>query len=151
MIPAPWRGVCYQRTMSEPSTHNGPFYVVTAAGMGSGHLYPYVCFTCRGCFRRPVPPRGFARPCPRCGATAAPLWTKFKPPRRDNDRQWEKVEALARRGFFFLAVEEPYPDDLKAVPAFAERHADKERNWRARWPDYYRDLSSALDRKPYAG
>lgn len=130
--------------------YNGPFYVTPGLGAGRGHLYPYVCFACRSCFRRPVPAKGFGRPCPRCGATATPLWTKFKPPPRDDRRQWEKIEALAQRGFFFLSIGESYPDDLKEVPAFAERHAKLERSWRARWPDYYRDLAASLAHQPHS-
>jgi len=96
-----------------------------------------------------VPDTRFSRPCPRCHATAAPFWSKFKPPRRDDNKQWEKVEALAHRGFFFLSVDEPYPDSLKDVAAFAERHSAIEKSWRSRWPDYYRDLTAALNRERY--
>ena len=129
--------------------HHGPFYIADPTGAGRGHLYPFVCFACRGCFKRPVALDAFARKCHRCGATAAPFWTKFKPPRRDDEGQWEKVEALARSGFFFLSVGEPYPDSLKEVRSFAERHRSVQSSWRERWPDYYRDLDAALSRAPH--
>ncbi len=58
--------------------------------------------------------------------------------------QWDKVEALARRGFFFLPASEPYPDTLREVPDFASRQAAHVAEWRARFPDYYLEVGAAL-------
>lgn len=73
-----------------------------------------------------------------------PLWTKFKPPARDDLRQWAKVEALVRHGFFFLEAGEPYPDQPAHVEAFARRQAARVDGWRGRFPDYYVELAAAL-------
>jgi hypothetical protein len=124
--------------------YNGPFFAPVEKRWT--HLYPHVCFACRSCFRRPVAADSYLRPCPRCHGPAIPLWTKFKPPPRDDGAQWAKVEALARHGFFFLAVGEPYPDTPREVEGFAARQAAAVERWRGRWPDYYVQLATALSR-----
>lgn len=130
------------RPTSPVSHYNGPFYVVT--DKGKQHLYPFVCFHCRSCFRRPVLIEGFERPCPRCARTAIPLWTKFKPPPRDDLKQWEKVTALVRSGFFFLPAGRGYPETLSEVAGFVAEHRGSADDWRERWPAYSAATTRAL-------
>jgi hypothetical protein len=83
-------------------------------------------------------------PCPECGGPSIGLNRKFKPPNQFNENQWKKVEALVRHGFLFWSVEEPYPDTLQEVEAFASRHADEVDRARARSPESYRRIEEAL-------
>lgn len=126
-----------------PVTFNGPFYAVTEKGRL--HLYPHVCFHCRSCFRRPVLNEGFERPCPRCARPAIPLWTKFKPPPRDDAKQWQKVTTLVRCGFFFLPAGRGYPATLGEVAGFVAENRGFAEGWRTRWPEYSAATTRALE------
>jgi hypothetical protein len=126
------------------SPWRGPFFAPPRGE--KTHLYPHVCFACRSSFRRPVGRESFALICPRCRGPAVPLWTRFKPPPRDDAAQWNKVRALVRAGFFFLPVAERYPDALKEVEGFAARQGACAAEWRARWPDLYAALDEATAR-----
>ena len=109
----------------------------------SNYLHPYACFQCRKSFKRAsrVEP---VLPCPECGGPSIGLTRKFKPPKRSDDRQWSKVEALVRHGFLFWSLGEPYPDTLQEVAEFAQRHADFIARERARRPEAYRQIDAAL-------
>jgi hypothetical protein len=65
---------------------------------------------------------------------------------------------LVRRGFLFWSVGEPYPDTLREVEAFAQRHAGFLAQERARNPEAHRQIEAALailarvpDRPPLPG
>lgn len=83
-------------------------------------------------------------PCPECGGPSVGLTRKFKPPRQSDEKQWNKVEALVRHGFLFWSLGEPYPDTLKEVQAFAQKHAGFIARERARNPEAYRQIDAAL-------
>lgn len=109
----------------------------------SAYLHPYACFRCRKSFKRATRVEAVL-PCPDCGGPSIGLTRKFKPPKRSDEKQWKKVEALVRHGFLFWSVGEPYPDTLQEVEAFALRHADEIGRARARSPEGYRQIEEAL-------
>jgi len=122
---------------SPPAQKGGP--------VKPGHLHPYACFRCRKSFKRASRTEAVL-PCPDCGGPSIGLTRKFKPPKRSDEKQWEKVEALVRHGFLFWSLGEPYPETLKEVDAFAERHANFLAQERAKNPDAYRQIAEALSR-----
>jgi len=109
----------------------------------SDYLHPYVCFRCRKSFKRASRVEAVL-PCPECAGPSIGLTRKFKAPKRSDVKQWNKVEALVRRGFLFWSVGEPYPDTVQEVAAFAERHADFIARERARHSEAYRQIEAAL-------
>ncbi len=109
----------------------------------SQYLHPYACFRCRKSFKRASRAEAVL-PCPECGGPSIGLTRKFKPPKRFDEKQWNKVEALVRHGFLFWSLDEPYPDTIQEVTAFAERHAGFLARERARRPEAYQQIEAAL-------
>lgn len=124
-----------KEAQSPPSQKGGP--------AGSHYLHPYACFRCRKSFKRGQRTEAVL-PCPDCGGPSIGLTRKFKPPKRSDERQWQKVEALVRHGFLFWSLGEPYPETAQEVPAFASRHANFIAQERARRPEAYRQIDAAL-------
>ncbi|QNQ11028.1 hypothetical protein [Sphingomonas alpina] len=109
----------------------------------SAYLHPYACFRCRKSFKRASRANAVLT-CPDCGGPSIGLTRKFKPPKRTDIKQWEKVEALVRHGFLFWSLGEPYPETLDQVTAFAQRHAGFIGRERAKRPDAYAQIEAAL-------
>ena len=109
----------------------------------SSYLHPYVCFRCRKSFKRASRVEAVL-PCPECAGPSIGLTRKFKPPKQSDEKQWAKVEALVRHGFLFWSLGEPYPDSVQEVAAFAQRHAAFIAQERARRPEAYRQIDTAL-------
>lgn len=109
----------------------------------SAYLHPYACFQCRKSFKRASRAEAVL-PCPECGGPSIGLTRKFKPPKRSDEKQWDKVEALVRHGFLFWGLGEPYPETVKEVAAFAQRHAEFLVRERARRPEAYQQIDAAL-------
>jgi hypothetical protein len=92
------------------------------------YLHPFVCFICRRSFRRRGSDRDFAS-CPVCGKRAIRLNRKFRPPRRDDLRQWAKVETLVELGFRFDTLYDAdgavirYPSSQRGIPSFVKKVA----------------------------
>ncbi len=74
----------------------------------AGYSKHYVCFVCCKMFNQvsqwhwhrgwlKSPKKGY--PCPECGAAMTNAGLNFKPPRRNNIKQWRKVELLLQRGY----------------------------------------------------
>ncbi|WP_426164705.1 hypothetical protein [Sandarakinorhabdus sp. DWP1-3-1] len=124
-----------QELTTPPAQKGGP--------VQSNYLHPYACFRCRKSFKRGSR-EAAVLPCPECGGPSIGLTRKFKPPKQTDEKQWEKVEALVRRGFLFWSLGEPYPDTLREVADFAERHANFIAQERARQPEAYRQIDAAL-------
>ena len=66
----------------------------------------FVCLKCRKMFNQPPSHRRLDRPhkavqasCPECGMEMTNAGHNFKPPRRNNIKQWRKVELLLQRGY----------------------------------------------------
>jgi hypothetical protein len=113
----------------------------------SAYLHPYVCFNCRRSFKR-ANTTAAVLTCPHCAGPAIGLTRKFKPPPRSDLKQWAKVEALVRHGFLFWSLDEPYPERLSEVAAFATRHADHLKRERDRSPEAFVEIEAALNRFP---
>jgi hypothetical protein len=94
-------------------------------------LCPFACFECRRAFKRGYEPGVESRPCPACGGTAYRLNRKFKTPKRNNLKQWQKVRFLYERGFRFQSVPHrggravPYPKTLAEARVFVLRFRDE--------------------------
>ncbi|MFK8253141.1 hypothetical protein [Ancylobacter terrae] len=126
-----------QRISPPPAQKGGP--------VNSRYLHPYACFRCRKSFKR-ADREAAVLPCPECGGPSIGLTRKFKPPKRSDEKQWRKVEALVRHGFLFWSLGEPYPETLQGVAAFAQRHAASIARARANNPDAFREIEVALSR-----
>lgn len=66
----------------------------------------FVCLDCRKMFnqlpwfrRYSYPAKSFKAICPECGSEMKNAGHNFKPPRRNNIKQWRKVEWLLQRGY----------------------------------------------------
>ena len=69
---------------------------------------------------------------------------KFRTPKQSDLREWKKVEALRRAGYYFGSwssegmdsgdyQDEPYPDDLREVEAWIARNPRHLKRERSRW------------------
>ncbi|RYF94012.1 MAG: hypothetical protein EON95_06880 [Caulobacteraceae bacterium] len=119
----------------------------TSAAAAASYLHPYACFRCRRSFKR-ASTTAAVLTCPRCAGPAIGLTRKFKPPPHDDLKQWAKVEALVRHGFLFWSLDEPYPETLAEVPAFAARHADHLGRMRKAMPQAFVAIEAAKNRPP---
>jgi DNA-directed RNA polymerase subunit RPC12/RpoP len=72
------------------------------------HLVAYACVSCQRSFKRPAE-AGDERKCPHCGERAVCVGRHFKPPRRANKKQWDKVRFLIQEGFPFQHVRSVVP------------------------------------------
>jgi hypothetical protein len=124
-----------QEHMTPPAQKSSP--------VESNYFHPYACFRCRKSFKR-ASREAAVLPCPECGGPSIGLTRKFKPPKQSDGKQWEKVEALVRHGFLFWSLGEPYPDTLREISDFAERHAAFVGQERSRQPEAYRQIDAAL-------
>ena len=89
-----------------------------------GKLAPFACFNCRRSFKRKLEPGVLERPCPSCGGAAHWLMEKFKPPKSDDIKQWQKVQFLYEHGFWFQSVPNTsYPETLQEAKEFVKQHA----------------------------
>jgi hypothetical protein len=69
--------------------------------MGSPSSYHFACFECRKSFSYEVSwkdPKSQQRICPECGRTLSNMGRRFKPPKRSDIKQWQKVELIHRAG-----------------------------------------------------
>src|SRR5258708_35995303 len=90
--------------------------------LNKGYLFPFACFECRRSFKRQ--PDLETRPCPYCGAPAVRLSRKFKAPKKDDLKQWEKVRFLVDHGFYFDSLQAAaYPETIAEAREFVKRHA----------------------------
>jgi hypothetical protein len=105
-------------------------------GVMSGHatidLVPYTCFACRRTFKRPFERGVVYRKCPHCGGQALQMDIRFRPPRKNDDRQWAKVRFLVEHGFVFQKVfrhaggdPERYPENMDQAREFVVEFSDQ--------------------------
>ena len=101
-------------------------------GASLAYQFPYACFTCRHVFRGPGDPvrvQVQVRSCPNCGGPCIRLHPKFKAPRKNDLKQWQKVQFLVEHGFFFDSVYHQnklvqYPKSLREAREFVKRYAE---------------------------
>lgn len=93
-------------------------------------LTPYTCFKCLRTFKRPFEKDVFYRTCPNCGGQSVQMDIRFRPPKKSDAKQWEKVRFLVSHGFIFQKIyskegyiwcRERYPDNLKQARDFVQR------------------------------
>jgi DNA-directed RNA polymerase subunit RPC12/RpoP len=84
-----------------------------------------VCFGCRKSFSAGTDYSiKHGETCPNCGGKFVLLDQKFKPPKKNDDKQWEIVHYLVEHGFRFQHSESddekyvPYPKTLKEAEVF---------------------------------
>lgn len=95
------------------------------------YLAPFVCVDCRRSFKRPWTKGVTHRPCPVCAKAAVCVAHNFKPPRANDDEQWEKVRLLISHGFFFHSMYDEkyekvrYPTSLRDARQWVKRWAHR--------------------------
>jgi NAD-dependent SIR2 family protein deacetylase len=103
----------------------------------------FACFHCRKVFRKPYLPTGEQRQdargrwypvmkpptCPDCGESMIDMGRYFKPPKRTNVQQWEKVRQLRQNGVIFNGYAGRIPKRLSQVkPYLANRERRREKS-----------------------
>ena len=95
----------------------------------------FVCFDCRKSFERKWVPKNIFSTCPECGNQTIRYDHKFRPPKRNDDRQWTKIEFLRDHGFYFQRfydqigkgtfMDAKYPKDLNTAKEFAIKYKEQ--------------------------
>ncbi len=93
-----------------------------------GYLAPFVCIECRRSFKRPQQKEVTHRPCPLCGEPAVAVSEKFKPPKANDDEQWEKVRLLIEHGFLFHSIYDENHQSVCYPTSLQEAH-----EWVKKW------------------
>lgn len=96
-----------------PPYHRGPEYLVAHA-----------CFSCSKSFK--LHGEGKDKVCPECEGPIYEMGRSFKPPKKNDKKQWEKVKLLYSAGFRFVGCgshEGPkLPDKLSETKSFIENN-----------------------------
>ena len=93
------------------------------------YLWAFACLNCRKSFKRTYSED--SKKCPHCGENAINLGRHFKPPKRSDDEQWEKVQFLIDNGFAFHKIYDdngehiPYPKTLSEAKEFVITYKNK--------------------------
>jgi len=82
----------------------------------------FACFECRKAFKQNYCRYNEVLKCPDCGRPMTWMGRAFRAPRRDNTKQWRKVELLVRNGFTFWSHVGRYPTNLAEAQTFVERN-----------------------------
>ena len=104
-------------------------------GNDFAYLWPFPCFHCRQAFKAPADTKAVAhggdtlRPCPLCGRACIRLSSKFKSPRKNDLKQWEKVRFLVDHGFRFDSIHvggktAKYPETLAEAEQFVKEFGE---------------------------
>jgi hypothetical protein len=95
----------------------------------------FACLSCCKSFKRKV---SFANEwpaelaCPECGGPAHNFGRHFKPPKKDDTKQWQKVRYLFDHGFRFQKIRIgpkhhdviSYPETLDEARVFVEKYKE---------------------------
>lgn len=99
----------------------------------------WVCFDCRVTFKQPSPRfSNYRARCPRCSREMVDLGHDFKPPRKHEERQWQKLDLLRKMGITFHSCgcegPGPRPGTLaEAKVLFRERAAQQSPTGYMKW------------------
>lgn len=68
--------------------------------------YKNICIDCRLSFSEgnSLEKMNKTKPCPKCKKTMTFVHQKFKPPKKSDNKQWEKVTFLLKNGFRFEPI-----------------------------------------------
>lgn len=100
----------------------------------TSNLAPHTCFKCRSTYKRPFEKGVFYRKCPTCGSNAVLMDIRFRTPGKKDNKQWAKVEFLAKHGFYFQKVylkegciweRQRYPDNLEEAKKFVRKFKEQ--------------------------
>ena len=70
-------------------------------GMSGPYKPHYACFACRRAFKQSANAAKEEVRCPECAEPVHDMGLDFKPPRKTDAKQWEKVRILFQHGFAF--------------------------------------------------
>jgi ribosomal protein L44E len=107
--------------------------------IGPEYAMSFVCFTCKTSNMRhfSVEPCRYPKTmeCPVCKGLAVNLGRHFKPPKKSETAQWQKVKYLVDHGFVFQSIYEQrddsgyykisYPRSLAEAKEFVVKYKDK--------------------------
>jgi hypothetical protein len=82
----------------------------------------FACFDCRKVFKQKYRRWKEVLKCPDCGRPMAWMGRAFRAPRRENTKQWRKVELLARNGFTFWSYVGRRPKSVGEARTFVEQN-----------------------------
>ena len=101
--------------------------------MVNAYAMSYACLDCCKSFKRYVEnpvssPESMV--CPECSGTAYNFGRHFKPPKKSNRKQWEKIRFLFEHGFRFQKIRPeknsfesiPYPETLEEAKEFVIKY-----------------------------
>jgi DNA-directed RNA polymerase subunit RPC12/RpoP len=102
--------------------------------MTPSYKMSFACFDCRKSFKREVDIYNVTLEltCPECGNTSYNFGRHFKPPKKSDKEQWNKVRYLKEHGFWFQKIRPdensvdsiPYPDTLDEAKEFVNKYKD---------------------------
>jgi hypothetical protein len=120
----------YVRTAIRLATGTRTFRIDPKSARRGGYYAPYVCFSCRKCFKRRAELGLPDKTCPNCGGVAIGLSRNFAPPPFSDRAQWRTVEYLVGSGFRYFPlrdertgqrIADPYPRTLREAEVFVSR------------------------------
>jgi DNA-directed RNA polymerase subunit RPC12/RpoP len=94
----------------------------------------YVCLDCCKSFMRKLPKpirEPEVMPCPDCGNNSYNFGRHFKPPKKSDKKQWQKIRYLFDYGFRFQKIRNnpndaydtvPYPENLAQAREFVVKY-----------------------------
>ncbi len=91
----------------------------------------FACFNCRKSFERNVACIENTMACPECKKKAFRYDHKFRPPKKEDDKQWKLVQFLKENGFYFQRILKKdgsravYPENLREAAVFVKEYADQ--------------------------
>ena len=98
--------------------------------MSSSYKMSFACFACRKSFKREIDIAADKwtkeLTCPECGGPSFNFGRHFKPPKKADEKQWQKVKFLFDHGFWFQKIYDqenaglqiPYPETLEQARDF---------------------------------
>jgi len=103
--------------------------------MKNSYAMSYACLDCCKSFKRSLD-KPIREPesmvCPNCGKQAYNFGRHFKPPKKTDVKQWEKIRFLFEHGFRFQKVRPtknsfesvPYPETLQEAKEFVVKYKE---------------------------
>ncbi len=104
--------------------------------MDTTYAMSFACLNCRKSFKRHCDalPKDYPSklPCIECNCIAYNLGRNFKPPKKSDIKQWEKIKYLIDHGFLFQKISIdpnsnesiPYPKDLDEAKDFVIKYKE---------------------------
>ncbi|MES2430544.1 MAG: hypothetical protein V4556_06370 [Bacteroidota bacterium] len=100
-----------------------------------------VCLECKATLNRSFNDSEQTYPCPKCEKSMILLPSRFRPPKKNDDKKWETVRFLIENGFYYQHVYErivkytngiiscedfvTYPENIREAKEFVERYKEQ--------------------------